>query len=158
MPQKRYRNANNHTSKQPCRVFSFLPLSLQKLGSAIQWIPLLLSLTLDINDQWLLLKPELLWLLIVNALQLNELSALRNTFYPEYKYLYIYIYIYDFHIFTTSVFCPLDSGVIQILDKRGSGKLCQFWAQAVSIETFLTLRTHDHRKYPKTVTGHVIWI
>ena len=34
--------------------------------------------------------------LIVNALQLNELSALRNTFYPEYKYLYIYIYIYIF--------------------------------------------------------------
>ena len=24
---------------------------------------------------------------IVNALQLNELSALRNTFYPEYKYV-----------------------------------------------------------------------
>ena len=24
---------------------------------------------------------------ILNALQLNELSALRNTFYPEYKYL-----------------------------------------------------------------------
>ena len=44
--------------------------------------------TVATNDQWLLLKPELLWLLIVNALQLNELSALRNTFYPEYKYIY----------------------------------------------------------------------
>ena len=42
--------------------------------------------TVAINDQWLLLKPELLWLLIVNALQLNELSALPNTFYLEYKY------------------------------------------------------------------------
>ena len=52
--------------------------------------------TVAINDQWLLLKPELLWLLIINALQLNELSALRNTFYPEYKYIYIYIYIYLF--------------------------------------------------------------
>ena len=31
---------------------------------------------------------------MLNALQLNELSALRNTFYPEYKYIYIYIYIY----------------------------------------------------------------
>ena len=49
--------------------------------------------TVTINDQWLLLKPELLWLLIVNALQLNELSALRNTFYPEYKYLYTWICI-----------------------------------------------------------------
>ena len=28
MPQKRSRNTNNHTSKQPCRFFSFLPLSL----------------------------------------------------------------------------------------------------------------------------------
>ena len=46
MPQKRSRNTNNHTSKQPCRVFSFLPLSLQKLGSAIQWITLLVSVTL----------------------------------------------------------------------------------------------------------------
>ena len=51
--------------------------------------------TVAINDQWLLLKPELLWLLIVNALQLNELSALRNMFYPEYKYIYIYIYIFS---------------------------------------------------------------
>ena len=24
---------------------------------------------------------------LVNTLQLNELSALRNTFYPEYKYV-----------------------------------------------------------------------
>ena len=32
---------------------------------------------------------------IANALQLNELSALWNTFYPEYKYLYLYeIYVY----------------------------------------------------------------
>ena len=32
---------------------------------------------------------------IANALQLNELSAQRNTFYPEYKYLYLYeIYVY----------------------------------------------------------------
>lgn len=46
MPQKRYRNTNNHASKQPCRLFSFLPLSLQKLGSAIQWITLLVSVTL----------------------------------------------------------------------------------------------------------------
>ena len=53
--------------------------------------------TVAINDQWLLLKPELLWLLIVNALQLNELSALRNTFYPEYKYLK-YIYFFTFQI------------------------------------------------------------
>ena len=36
----------------------------------------------------------LLWLLIVNALQLNELSARRNTFYPEYKYLHAYIHAY----------------------------------------------------------------
>ena len=45
----------------------------------------------NFNDQWLLLKPELLWLLIVYALQLNELSALRNTFYPEYKYVSMYV-------------------------------------------------------------------
>ena len=32
-----------------------------------------------------------IYILIVNALQLNELSALRNTFYLEYKYIYIYI-------------------------------------------------------------------
>lgn len=50
MPQKRSRNTNNHTSKQPCRFFSFLPLSLQKLGSAIQWITLLVSVTLK---RWL---------------------------------------------------------------------------------------------------------
>ena len=47
--------------------------------------------TVAINDRWLLLKPELLWLLIVNALQLNELNALRNTFYPEYKYVCMYV-------------------------------------------------------------------
>ena len=47
--------------------------------------------TVAINDQWLLLKPELLWLLIVNALQLNELNVLRNTFYPEYKYVCMYV-------------------------------------------------------------------
>ena len=29
--------------------------------------------------------------LIVNALQLNELSALQNTFYPEYKYVCMYV-------------------------------------------------------------------
>ena len=34
----------------------------------------------------------LLWLLIVNALQLNELSARRNTFYWENKYLHAYIH------------------------------------------------------------------
>ena len=60
--------------------------------------------TVAINDQWLLLKPELLWLLIVNALQLNELSALRNTFYPEYKYLYIYIYIYIYFFHTINYY------------------------------------------------------
>ena len=32
------------------------------------------------------------WLLIVNALQLNELSVLRNTFYPEYKYEFHTVY------------------------------------------------------------------
>ena len=53
------------------------------------------------HDQWLLLKPELLWLLTVNALQINELGALRNTFYPEYKYLYIYLYIYLVHFWKT---------------------------------------------------------
>ena len=37
------------------------------------------------------MKPELLWLLIVKALQLNELSTLRNTFHPEFKYSYIYM-------------------------------------------------------------------
>ena len=31
---------------------------------------------------------------IVNALQLNELSALRNTFYPEYKYVCMYVCMY----------------------------------------------------------------
>ena len=51
--------------------------------------------TVVINDQWLLRKPELLWLLIVNALQLNELSVLRNTCYPEYKYLHAYIHTYN---------------------------------------------------------------
>ena len=56
--------------------------------------------TVAINDQWLLLKPELLWLLIVNALQLNELSALRNTFYPEYKYTYTHTYTYNTYIHT----------------------------------------------------------
>ena len=35
------------------------------------------------------MKPEILWLLIVKALQLNELSDLRNTFHPEFKYSYI---------------------------------------------------------------------
>ena len=33
-------------------------------------------------------------LLIVNALQLNELSALQNTFYPEYKYVCMYVCMY----------------------------------------------------------------
>ena len=47
--------------------------------------------TVAINDQWFFLKPEFLWLSIVNALQLNELSALRNTFYPEYKYVCMYV-------------------------------------------------------------------
>ena len=47
--------------------------------------------TVQINNRWLLLKPELLRLL-VNALQLNELNALRNAFYPEYKYLDIFCY------------------------------------------------------------------
>ena len=51
--------------------------------------------TVAINDRWLLLKPELLWLLIVNALQLNELSALRNTFYPENKYVCTYVCMQD---------------------------------------------------------------
>ena len=46
----------------------------------------------QLNDRWLLLKPELLLLLIVNALQLNELSVLRNTFYPEYKYEFHTVY------------------------------------------------------------------
>ena len=35
---------------------------------------------------------------IANALQLNELSALRNTFYPEYKYL-VFIFIWDICIY-----------------------------------------------------------
>ena len=30
----------------------------------------------------------------INALQLNELSALRNTFYPEYKYVCMYVCMY----------------------------------------------------------------
>ena len=38
------------------------------------------------------MKPALLLLLIVNALQLNELSVLRNTFYPEYKYEFHTVY------------------------------------------------------------------
>ena len=42
------------------------------------------------------MKPEILWLLIVKALQLNELSDLRNTFHPEFKYSYIYIYMIQF--------------------------------------------------------------
>ena len=46
----------------------------------------------QLNDRWLLLKPALLLLLIVNALQLNELSVLRNTFYPEYKYEFHTVY------------------------------------------------------------------
>ena len=29
--------------------------------------------------------------LIVNALQFNELSVLRNTFYQEYKYVCMYV-------------------------------------------------------------------
>ena len=53
--------------------------------------------TVTINDQWLLLKPELLWLLIVNALQLNELSALWNTFYLQYKYVYINVRVFQNH-------------------------------------------------------------
>ena len=32
-----------------------------------------------------------MYVLIINALQLNELSALRNTFYPEYKYVCMYV-------------------------------------------------------------------
>ena len=72
MPQKRYRNTNNHTSKQPCRVFSFLPLSLQKLGSANQWIPLLLSLTLEH------------WIPYMNI----------SIYLSIYIYIYIYIFIY----------------------------------------------------------------
>ena len=55
----------------------------------------ILNSTVAKNDWWLLLKPELLWLLIVNALQLNELSALRNTFYPEYKYVCMYVCMQD---------------------------------------------------------------
>ena len=53
--------------------------------------------TVTINDRWLLLKPELLWLLIVNALQLNELSALQNTFYLQYKYVYINVRVFQNH-------------------------------------------------------------
>ena len=60
--------------------------------------------TVAINDQWLLLKPELLWLLIVNALQLNELSALRNTFYPEYKYSFLFLYVFHCFSMCSSVF------------------------------------------------------
>ena len=37
---------------------------------------------------------------LINALQLNELSALRNMFYPEYKYLYTF-----FHIFSCKCTC-----------------------------------------------------
>ena len=43
------------------------------------------------------MKPEILWLLIVKALQLKELSDLRNTFHPEVKYSYIYIW-YSSHV------------------------------------------------------------
>ena len=60
--------------------------------------------TVAINDQWLLLQPELLWLLIVNALQLNELSALRNTFYPEYKYSFLFLYVFHCFSMCSSVF------------------------------------------------------
>ena len=59
----------------------------------------------NFNDQWLLLKPELLWLLIVNALQLNELSALRNTFYPEYKYVCMYVWCLIFEPFSRVLVC-----------------------------------------------------
>ena len=31
-----------------------------------------------------------------------------------------------------------------------------FELKLFQLRLFLTLRTHDHRKYPKTVTGHVI--
>ena len=53
--------------------------------------------TVTINGRWLLLNPELLWLLIVNALQLNELSALQNTFYLQYKYVYINVRVFQNH-------------------------------------------------------------
>ena len=41
------------------------------------------------NKRWLLLNA---WEILVNALHSNELSALRNSFYPEYKHIYnVYI-------------------------------------------------------------------
>ena len=46
------------------------------------------------------------------ALQLNELSALRNTFYPEYKYLDIYIYIFYYSslcYMPSQIFCSINS-------------------------------------------------
>ena len=67
------------------------------------------------NDQWLLLKPKLLWLWIVNALQLNELSALRNTFYPEYKYLYIYTYIFILSIFQKPLLADTLKGSFSVI-------------------------------------------
>ena len=39
------------------------------------------------NKQWLLLNA---WEIVVNAFHSNELSALRNTFYPEYKLIINY--------------------------------------------------------------------
>ena len=61
--------------------------------------------TVAINDRWLLLKPYLLWLLTVNVLHLNELNALRNTFYPEYKFfLYLHLHIYIFLMVFASFF------------------------------------------------------
>ena len=67
--------------------------------------------TVAINDRLLLLKPEPLWLLIVNALQLSELSALRNTFYPEYKYVCMYVRMYVC-IYITA-FASISSLVVQ---------------------------------------------
>ena len=51
----------------------------------------------------------------------NELSALRNTFYPEYIFIYIYIYIVrlaeNFILVICLVFLPsLNKTQIKLLD------------------------------------------
>ena len=61
------------------------------LMSAVLQFRTIRNSTVAINDQWLLLKPELLWFNSqCSSSTVNELSALRNTFYPEYKYLSFY--------------------------------------------------------------------
>ena len=82
--------------------------------------------TVAINDQWLLLKPELLWLLIVNALQLNELNALRNTFYPEYKYVCMYV-------------CKMIFGHVRWKSFLSSSGIYFIWPESLGIIYFLLI-------------------